>query len=106
MKTLLFPLLLLSITLTAQEKEKPEALPKKTDTLKKDNKEQISGVVESKTTRQQKDFYKILIKKPKDSPVYMALKEHDKDYSKYKILNSITPEKPKTNLDKIPKPTK
>jgi hypothetical protein len=48
----------------------------------------------------------MLIKKPKDSPVYMALKEHDKDYSKYKILNSITPEKPKTNLDKIPKPTK
>jgi hypothetical protein len=35
MKALLFPLLLLSIILTAQEKEKPEALPKKTDTLKR-----------------------------------------------------------------------
>jgi len=35
----------------------------------------------------------MLIKKPDDTMMYLALKEPAKDYSQYKILNAITPDK-------------
>lgn len=106
MKTLLFPLLLLSVTLTAQEKEKSEPFFKKRDTTKKYNKEQIAGISGSDADKKQKDLYKILAVKPKDTALYAALKEQKKDHSKFKILNPTTPEKIKLNTDKATAPSK
>lgn len=105
MKTLLFPLLVLSLTLTAQEKGKIRPLLKK-DTLKIHNKEQLDGKLGLKLDQQQKDLYKIVTVRPKDSIIYMALKEPEKDYSKYKILNPVTPEKLKLKTDKAATPPK
>lgn len=91
MKKLLFPLLLISIVLTAQKKEHLRPLIK-TDTTKRFNTEKLAGSFELKQG-QQPALYKMLIKKPDDTITYLALKEPSKDYSKYKILNAVTPDK-------------
>ena len=38
------------------------------------------------------------VAKPKDSSLYLTLKEKEKDHSKYKILNSLDPEKLKKEV--------
>jgi hypothetical protein len=43
----------------------------------------------------------MLTVKPKDTALYLALKESSKDYSQYKILNSITPDKLQASRKKI-----
>ena len=106
MKTLLFPLLLVSVTLTAQKTEKTEPFFKKRDTIKIYNKEQLSEIAALNAEKKTKNLYKILCLKPKDTALYAALKEPKKDYSKFKILNPISPEKVKPNTDKVSEPSK
>ncbi|MDQ0064919.1 hypothetical protein [Chryseobacterium lathyri] len=91
MKILLFPLLFISITLTAQKKERKLILPK-TDTTKID-KFNDPGEMQKKIGTDRKEQYKMLTIKPKDTAAYMALKEPKKDYSKYRIMNPDIPEK-------------
>lgn len=106
MKILLFPLLLLSVALTAQKKEDAKPFFKKRDTIKKYNKEQVPQVSRLNADKKQKDIYKALTIKPKDTALYAALKEPERDYSKFKILNPVTPEKAKLNTDKATVPSK
>lgn len=106
MKILLFPLLLLSVALTAQKKEDAKPFFKKRDTIKKYNKEQVPQVSRLNADKKQKDIYKALTIKPKDTALYAALKEPERDYSKFKILNSVTTEKAKLNTDKATVPSK
>ncbi|WP_077417800.1 hypothetical protein [Chryseobacterium sp. JV274] len=91
MKTL-FPLLLLSASLTAQKKENLIPIPK-TDTVKIVSKGKFPGNFALKSNQSRTGLYKMLIKKPNDTTAYLALKESSKDYSQYKILNAITPDK-------------
>lgn len=91
MKTL-FPLLLLSAALTAQKKENLLSIPK-TDTVKIVSKGKFPGYFALKSDQPRTELYKMLIKKPDDTMMYLALKEPAKDYSQYKILNAITPDK-------------
>lgn len=98
MKTL-FHLLLISAALTAQKKENLIPIPK-TDTLKIVSKGKFPGYFALKSDKSQKGLYKMLIKKPSDTMAYLALKEPEKDYSQYKILNAITPDKLQINPKK------
>ncbi len=92
MKILLFPLLLISVTLSAQEKDQKQSLPK-TDTTKILNFKDLEDT-KAKTDTDKKELYKILTVKPKDTAAYIALKQSEKkDYSKYRILNPDMPEK-------------
>lgn len=91
MKILLFPLLLISITLTAQKKERKLILPKADTT--RINKLNDPKEIQEKTGTDRKEQYKMLTVMPKDTAAYMALKEPKKDYSKYRILNPDIPEK-------------
>ena len=99
MKTL-FPLLLISAALTAQKKDTIIPLPK-TDTVKIVSKGKFPGYFALKSDQSQAELYKILTKKPNDTTLYMALKEPAKDYSQYKILNAITPDKLQVNPKKL-----
>lgn len=100
MKTLLLSLLFISVTLTAQKKDNPVPVPE-SDTTKMLNKDKLLGYFALKSDHPQKELYKILSLTPKDTTLYLALKEPAKDYSKYKIPNAITREK----LDINPKKT-
>ncbi|MBB6330037.1 type II secretory pathway component PulL [Chryseobacterium sediminis] len=96
----LFPLLLLSAALTAQKKENLILIPK-TDTVKIVSKGKFPGYLALKSDQSQTGLYKMLIKKPNDTILYLALKEPTKDYSQYKILNAITPDKLQINQKKL-----
>ncbi|RQO40352.1 hypothetical protein DBR39_05235 [Chryseobacterium sp. KBW03] len=98
MKTL-FPLLLISAALTAQKRDKLIPFPK-ADTAKIQNKDLFKNFGMA-FTQQQKGLYKILVKKPGDTIAYLALKEPSKDYSQYKILNAITPDKIQASQKKL-----
>ena len=99
MKTV-FPLLLLSAALTAQKKENLRSIPK-TDTVKTAHKGKFPGYFALKSDHSRTGLYKMLIKKPNDTMMYLALKEPSKDYSQYKILNAITPDKLQVNPKKL-----
>ncbi|MDR6461918.1 hypothetical protein [Chryseobacterium sediminis] len=99
MKTL-FPLLLLSAALTAQKKENLLPIPK-TDTVKTGSKGKFPGYFALKSDQSPTGLYKMLIKKPNDTMMYLALKEPTKDYSQYKILNAITSDKFQTSPKKL-----
>ncbi|SMO42542.1 hypothetical protein SAMN06265171_101719 [Chryseobacterium rhizoplanae] len=99
MKTL-FPLLLLSAVLTAQKKENLIPIPK-TDTIKIVSKGKFPEHFSLKSNQPRTGLYKMLIKKPDDTIMYLALKEPSKDYSQYKILNAITPDKFKVGPKKL-----
>ncbi|MCW1962297.1 hypothetical protein [Chryseobacterium viscerum] len=99
MKIILFPLLLISAALTAQKRDKLISFHK-ADTLKIQNKDLLKNF-ELTSTHHQKGLYKILIKKPSDTMVYLALQDPEKDYSQYKILNAITPNKIQMNPKKL-----
>ena len=99
MKILLFPLLLISVTLSAQEKDQKQSLLK-TDTTKILNFKDLEDT-KAKTDTDKKELYKILTVKPKDTTAYIALKQSEKkDYSKYRILNPDIPEKKATDTKK------
>ncbi|CAI8783063.1 hypothetical protein [Chryseobacterium sp. IT-36CA2] len=99
MRIILFPLLLISAALTAQKRDKLIPFPK-ADTVKIQNKDLFKSFGLT-STQQQKGLYKMLIKKPNDTIIYLALKEPSKDYSQYKILNAITPEKIQADPKKL-----
>ena len=99
MKTL-FPLLFLSAALTAQQKDNLLPIPK-TDTVKIVSKGKFPGYFALKSDQPRTAFYKMLIKKPNDTMMYLALKEPAKDYSQYKILNAITPDKLQVSPKKL-----
>lgn len=102
MKIILGALILLSANLSAQEKN--TETPKKSDTLKSDLLKNLiaknPNILKSEDSTKINDIYKMPVAKPKDSSVYLSLKEKDKDYSKHKILNSIDPEKSKKEFKK------
>ncbi|KAB1232273.1 hypothetical protein [Chryseobacterium viscerum] len=100
MKILLFPLLLISAVLTAQKREKLIPIPK-ADTVKILKNGKFPGYLALKSDQPQQGFYKMLIKKPGDTALYLALKEPPKDHSQYKILNAITPDKLQVNPKKL-----
>jgi len=100
MKILLFPIFLISVAFSAQKKEDVIPVPK-VDTTKIVSKGKFPGYFAVKPELPQKELYKILAVKPKDTTLYLALKEPAKDYSQYKILNAVTREK----LDINPKKT-
>jgi hypothetical protein len=102
MKIILGTLILISATLSSQEKKadtiersyffKSERLP--LEIVKNPT------ILKSDSVNQTNNIYKILVAKPKDTSVYLSLKETQKNYSKYKILNSITPEPSKKEIKK------
>ncbi|UKB85965.1 hypothetical protein LF887_10165 [Chryseobacterium sp. MEBOG06] len=98
MKILLFPLLLFPAVFFAQKKEKTFPIPKM-DTSKIQNQE-LPGKVSINPSAKKKDFYTMMVSQPKDTVVYIALKESPKDDSRYKILNAVKPEKYNTNIEK------
>ncbi|MGH1516830.1 hypothetical protein [Chryseobacterium sp. JK1] len=98
MKLLLFSLLTFPVAFIAQKKDRPKIFPK-VDTTKIQNKDLFKNL-ETNSAHQQKELYKMMSILPKDTTIYMALKESHKDYSKYKILNSIPPEKHSTETKK------
>ncbi|WP_288447184.1 hypothetical protein [uncultured Chryseobacterium sp.] len=99
MKIILFALLLISAALTAQKREKLLPFPK-ADTAKIQNKERFKNF-ELTSARQQKSLYKMLVKTPDDSIIYLALKEPSGDHSQYKILNAVTPDKIQVDPKKL-----
>ncbi|MCC3216002.1 MULTISPECIES: hypothetical protein [Chryseobacterium] len=100
MKKLLFPLVLISAMVTAQKKDNLVPAPK-IDTTKIISKGKFPGYSAVKPEHPQKEFYRILTYMPKDTALYLALKEPSKDYSQYKILNSVTPDKLQVSRKKI-----
>lgn len=100
MRILLFPLLLISAAFSAQKKDNGVPVSK-IDTTKIVSQGNFPGSFALKSDYSQKELYKILTVKPNDTILYLALKEPSKDYSQYKILNSITPDKLQVDRKKI-----
>ena len=100
MKILLFPILLISVTFSAQKKDNVLPAPRM-DTTKIVAKGKFPGYFAVKPDQPQKELYKILTVKPNDTTLYLALKEPSKDYSQYKILNAVTPDKLQVSRKKI-----
>ena len=82
MKTLLFLSILFSALFSAQIKNLEPLIPS----------DEIKPHVNAQQTSMAKPLsvYKMLIAKPKESYMYMALKQLEKDLSKYNILNVLT----------------
>lgn len=92
MKILLFTVLLISVSISAQEKTRKRLIPR-TDTTqlyKLDSKK-----IQPPQKSDQRDFYKMPSAKPKEGTEYSGLKDRKTDNRDYKMLNSITPEEPK-----------
>lgn len=100
MKTLLFPIFLISVAFSAQKTKNVIPVPK-IDTTKIVSKIKFPGSFAVKPDQPQKDLYKILTVKPNDTTLYLALKEPSKNYSQYKILNAVTPDKLQVSRKKI-----
>jgi len=103
MKLIFGTLILLSAALSAQEKN-PE-IPRKPDSLKsrtlmKGLTAKNAKTLQSGDSAKIKDLYKMPVAKPKDTSVYLSLKEKEKNHSKYRILNAVDPEKSKKALQK------
>ncbi|MDF2550804.1 MAG: hypothetical protein K0R77_79 [Chryseobacterium sp.] len=103
MKVILGIFILISASFSAQEKRAKTF--RKSDTLRsemlmKDLIAKNPDILKTNASKQPSNIYKMQVAKPKDTSVYLSLKEGDKDYSKHKILNSITPELPKKEIKK------
>jgi hypothetical protein len=89
MKLFLIPIILVSISLSAQsiEKKVPSLIFKK-DTLN-------MKIVDSSTSKKakRKNMYTMLVVKPENPEIYACLKDKRIDTAEYKILNSTPPEK-------------
>ncbi|SFN37339.1 hypothetical protein SAMN05421594_2416 [Chryseobacterium oleae] len=93
MKLILSCSLLLFCTMTfAQQKENRKQIFPKTDTAKVLNMKGLKEI-QTRINTDYKQQYKTLVATPKDTSLYMALKEAKRDHSKYRILNSVAPEK-------------
>lgn len=89
MKLLLIPIIIISVSLSAQNTEKKVPSLK----LKKDTLDIKIADLNTSKKNKQKDLYKILVLKPKNPEMYACLKDKRKDTTEYKILNSTPPEK-------------
>jgi len=103
MKIILGISIIISANLSAQEKVVDTI--KKSNTIKSEQlmRELIAknpSIIKPDSSQKQKNVYKMQIAKPKDTSVYLSLKESDKDYSKHKILNSLAPEDFKKEIKK------
>jgi hypothetical protein len=89
MKIVFFTLLFISISLSAQQKEKRQLIPK-TDTARiknpNDDRKNINP------PDQQKNLYKMPNAKPAHDSVYSGMKDKRKDTTDYKILNGMIPQ--------------
>ena len=93
MRLLVMAVTFISISVSAQEKEKKQLIPR-TDTTKL-YKLDSKKIQPPQRMDQQKNLYKMPTAKPEDTAVYSKIKNKKKDTTDYKILNSITPEKTK-----------
>lgn len=89
MRILLIPVVLISATISGQQKEKKLLIPKE-DTISQ-KKLDLSGK-ETKPEDSQNKMYKMPSAKP-DETRYSSFKGKRKDSTDYKILNSIIPQK-------------
>lgn len=87
MKLLFISLVFISVSIYAQKTEKKIPFLN-IDTL---NTKAIDLLISNK--EKQKDLYKILVVKPKDTVIYSCLKDKKRDTTDYKILNLAFPEK-------------
>lgn len=87
MKLLLIPIIFVSVSISAQKAEK------KIPSLRIDTLKMKSAGLNQQKKNQQKNIYKILVAKPKDTAIYSCLKFKIKDNTDYKVLNSTPPEK-------------
>lgn len=76
----------------AQQKEERKLMIPKADTAKILNLKSPKEI-QTKINTDQKQQYKMLVAIPKDTSLYLALKEAKRDDSKYRTLNSSVPEK-------------
>lgn len=88
MKIIVIPVILISVAVSAQQKEKKLPIPP--DTLKQKKFDFQDKRIQPEDT--QKKMYKMPSAKP-DASVYSSLKDKRKDSTDYKMLNSIVPEK-------------
>ncbi|MFC3157533.1 hypothetical protein SAMN05443633_109150 [Chryseobacterium arachidis] len=95
MKILLFPILLISVSLSAQEKPKKQLIPK-TDTILYPKLNPVK-IQQPQQENQTKNLYKMPVAKPKEGTKYSGLnkKIEAKDY---KMLKPASPEKPKDTV--------
>ncbi|WP_223608047.1 hypothetical protein [Chryseobacterium sp. OSA05B] len=94
MKLLLSCSLLLFCTMAfAQQKENRKQIFPKVDTAKILNFKGSKEEMQAKINTDQKQQYKMLVSIPKDTSLYIALKEAKRDDSKYRIFNNTPPEK-------------
>ncbi len=89
MKIVFFTALFISVSLSAQQKEKRPLIPK-TDTVRMKKSDARKKSINP--TDSQKDLYKMSNAKPAYDSVYSGMKDKRKDTTDYKILNGMTPE--------------
>ncbi|MCE3074354.1 hypothetical protein [Chryseobacterium gwangjuense] len=87
MKLLFIPLVFVSVSIYAQKAEK------RIPSLKIDTMSMKMADLHLSKKEKQKDFYKILVVKPKDLAIYSCLKDKKRDTTDYKVLNLAIPEK-------------
>lgn len=89
MKKLLFPVLLISLSLSAQAKKGLKSLTPQIDTIPKKNNLFKDTV---RPMDQQRSLDRMPVAKPSDGTEYSTLKDTKNDQTDYKMLNSMTPE--------------
>jgi hypothetical protein len=89
MKIVFFIALFISVSLSAQQKEKRQRIPK-TDTVRM--KKPDAGKKNINPASSQKDLYKMPNLKPARDSVYSGMKDKRKDTTDYKILNGMIPQ--------------
>ncbi|WP_027385307.1 hypothetical protein [Chryseobacterium gregarium] len=92
MKIIFFTFVFISVSLSAQQKEKRQLIPK-TDTVRM--KKPDLNTKDINSAEREKDLYKIPTARPANDSVYSGMKDKRKDSTDYKILNGITPENKK-----------
>lgn len=102
MKKLLFPILLISVSLSAQAKKELKSLTPQIDTLHKKNNLFKDTV---RPMDQQRSLDRMPVAKPSSGTEYSSLKDTKNDQTDYKMLNSMTPEgSKKEKADSLFKP--
>ena len=90
MKKLLFPILLISVSLSAQAKKELKSLTPQIDTLHKKN--NLFKDTVRPMDQQQRSLDRMPVAKPSSGTEYSSLKDTKNDQTDYRILNSMTPE--------------
>jgi hypothetical protein len=88
MKIIVISFILISVTVSAQQKEKKLPIP--SDTLKQNKFDRQDKRIQPEDP--QKKMYKMPAAKP-DASAYSSLKDKRKDTIDYKILNAVIPQK-------------